>query len=180
MSSASSSDQRAQPVIARLVEACSVDERIAAIFLGGSLARGQADEYSDIDLCIILADDAYTDVISGREAFVRAFGEPLFLEDFGQDDKVFVFLADGTDLELNFFREDDLDSIRSGPHIVLLDNGGILTGAEFPLPELDREAQLEELRRILFWFWHDLAHFTTAMGRGQLWWAAGQLEQLRH
>ena len=30
------------------------------------------------------------------------------------------------------------------------------------------------------WFWHDLGHFTTAIARDQLWWAAGQLEQLRN
>ena len=30
------------------------------------------------------------------------------------------------------------------------------------------------------WFWHDLGHFTTAIAREELWWAAGQLEQLRN
>jgi hypothetical protein len=28
-------------------------------------------------------------------------------------------------------------------------------------------------------FWHEWAHFTTALGRGKLWWAQGQLESLR-
>jgi hypothetical protein len=35
------------------------------------------------------------------------------------------------------------------------------------------------LRRQVYWFWHDLSHFITAMGRGQLWWGYGQLEALR-
>lgn len=166
-------------VIARLVESCSADDRIAAIFLGGSLARGEADEYSDVDLCVIVADDAYTEIVSGREAFVRRLGEPLFLEDFGHDEMAFAILADGTELEFNFFRVSDLLAIRSGPHRVLLDKEGILAGAQFPPSGLDHAAQVEELRRILFWFWHDLAHFTTAIGREKLWWAAGQLEQLR-
>jgi hypothetical protein len=38
---------------------------------------------------------------------------------------------------------------------------------------------VETLRRLVYWFWHDLSHFITAMGRGQLWWAYGQLEELR-
>jgi predicted nucleotidyltransferase len=164
-------------VIARVVASCSADDRITAAFLGGSVARGDADEYSDIDLCVIVADDAYTDVLAGREALVRKLGEPLFVEDFG--DTVFVILADGTELELNFFREGDLGSIRSGPHRVLLDRDGILADATFPLPSPDHTAQVEQLRRILFWFWHDLGHLITAIGRGRLWWAAGQLEQLR-
>ena len=165
-------------MIARVVASCSADDRITAVFLGGSVARGDADEYSDIDLCVIVADDAFDDVLAEREVLVRKIGEPLFVEDFGGD-AVFVILADGTELELNLFRESDLGSIRSGPHRVLLDRHGILADAVFPLPSRDQGTQVEELRRILLWFWHDLGHLTTAIGRGRLWWAAGQLEQLR-
>ena len=169
-----------EEMITRVVEVCSADDRIAAVFLGGSVARGEADAYSDIDLCFIVADGAYPDVISGREAFVRQIGDPLFVEDFGNEHMAFAILADGTDLELHFFRAGDLRSITSGPHRVLLDEDGILTGIEFPVPEVDPATQVGSLRQILFWFWHDLAHFTAAIGRDQLWWAAGQLEQLRH
>jgi predicted nucleotidyltransferase len=171
--------ETAEGVIARLVESCAADDRVAALFLGGSLARDEADKYSDIDLCVIVRDEAYGDVIAGRDTFVRAIGEPLFLEDFGNGNMAFVILVDGTELEFNYFAESDLDAIRSGPHRVLLDKDGILTNRAFPLPETDRAAQVEALREILLWFWHDAGHFTTAIGRGQLWWAAGQLEQLR-
>jgi predicted nucleotidyltransferase len=163
----------------RFVEMCTADERIVASFLGGSRARGEADEHSDIDLCMIVADHTYDDVVAGRETIVRRLGEPLFLEDFGNDHMAFAILADGTELELHFFSQGDMHSIRSGPHTVLFDPDGILAGIEFPPPELDPAAQVEQLRQILYWFWHDVAHFTAAIGRGQLWWAAGQLEQLR-
>ena len=166
-------------MITQLVESCATDDRIAALFLGGSRARGEDDEYSDIDLCVIVRDDAYDDVIAGRDTFVRTVGEPLFLEDFGNDNMAFVILAGGTELELHFFGVGDVATIRPGPHRVLLDKDGILAGVTFPLPEPDRAARVEGLRDILFWFWHDVGHFTTAVGRGQLWWAAGQLEQLR-
>ena len=36
-------------LIARVVDVCAHDDRIAAVFLGGSRARGEADEHSDID-----------------------------------------------------------------------------------------------------------------------------------
>ena len=175
----SSVTETAEGVITQLVESCATDDRIAALFLGGSRARGEDDEYSDIDLCVIVRDDAYDDVIAGRDTFVRTVGEPLFLEDFGNGNMAFVILAGGTELELHFFGVGDLDTIRSGPHRVLLDKDGILAGVTFPLPEPDRAARVGGLRDILFWFWHDVGHFTTAVGRGQLWWAAGQLEQLR-
>jgi hypothetical protein len=35
------------------------------------------------------------------------------------------------------------------------------------------------LRQMLAWFWHELSHFIAAIGRSELWWAAGQLESLR-
>ena len=118
-------------------------------------------------------------MIADREAFVRRIGEPLFLENFGNENMAFVILAGGAELEFHFFRARDLHRIRSGPHRVLLDEDAILAGLEFPLPEVDLAARVESLRGVLFWFWHDLGHFTTAIGRDQLWWAAGQLEQLR-
>jgi len=35
------------------------------------------------------------------------------------------------------------------------------------------------LRGLIYWFWHELSHFISAMGRGHLWWAHGQLSALR-
>jgi hypothetical protein len=47
-------------LIARAVDVCAHDDRIAAVFLSGSRARGEADDYSDIDLCLIVRDDGTT------------------------------------------------------------------------------------------------------------------------
>lgn len=161
------------------MEACSDDERIVAAFLGGSNAWGEADEYSDIDLCLIAADEVYDDVVAGRASIIRRLGEPLFLEAFGNDALAFFILAQGTEGELYFGRESELDEIDAGPFRSLVDKKGILPGTAFPWREPDHEQQAEELRRILHWFWHDLSHFIAALGRGHLWWASGQLEQLR-
>jgi hypothetical protein len=72
-----------------------------------------------------------------------------------------------------------LDEVIHGPYRTLLDRKGILGGSEDALPEPDPMTQTKELRRILYWFWHDLSPFIAALGRGHLWWAAGQLEALR-
>ena len=66
-----------------------------------------------------------------------------------------------------------------GPFEPLLDERGILAGAEFPFSPPDPDEQREHLRQIVNWFWHELSHFVTALGRGDLWWAYGQLEALR-
>jgi predicted nucleotidyltransferase len=167
-------------VIERLVALCSADERIVAAFLGGSHARAEADEFSDLDLCLITTDEAYEEVVSGRRAIIEQLGEPLFLEDFGLEGIVFFILADGTEAELFFRRASALDEIRDvGPYRTLLDKEGVLAGAEFPVREPDRAGQVEALSRLVHWFWHDLSHLIAALGRGQLWWAHGQLEALR-
>jgi predicted nucleotidyltransferase len=167
-------------VIERFVDLCSADERIVAAFLGGSRARGEADEYSDIDLCLITTDEAYEEVVSDRQDIIEQLGEPLFLEDFGHEDLVFFILADGAEAELFFGRESGLHEIHGvGPFRILLDKRGIFTDAAFPVREPDRAEQIESLRRLLHWFWHDLSHLIAALGRGQLWWAYGQLEALR-
>jgi predicted nucleotidyltransferase len=166
-------------VITRFVDACTADGRIVAAFLGGSIARGEADAYSDLDLGLLVADDAYNDVLAERADFIRKLGDPLFLEDFGHEGIAFFILPDGTEGELFFGRESELGEFLEGPHRALVDRKGLLAGAGFVRPKPDPAVQAEELRRVLYWFWHELSHFIAALGRGHLWWAAGQLEALR-
>lgn len=148
--------------------------------LGGSYARGTADAYSDVDLYLITRDDAYEDFLVGRADFVQQLGEPVFLEDFGATDAVFYIFADGTEGELRIASASGFRQLPRGPYQVLLEKQGMLASAPFSADERQSDAQLEILRRQVNWFWHDLSHFITALARGQLWWAYGQLEVLRH
>ena len=168
-----------QVVMNRFVAACQADECVVAATLYGSYARGAADAYSDLDLGLITTDEAYEDFVAGREAFIRLLGEPLLLEDFDLPNIVFFIFPDGTEVELALGRESQFNHNHGGPYKVLLDKKNILAGAVFPRNEPTQAEQTETLRRLVYWFWHDLSHFIAAMGRGQLWWAYGQLEALR-
>jgi len=171
-----------QIVMNRFVAACQADERVVAAFLGGSKARGTTDAYSDLDLYLITTDEAYDDFKASRETFLRLLGEPVFLEDFhdyGFDMVCFIF-SDGTEGELALGRESHFHHMHGGPYRVLLDKKGILAGAVFPWYEPAQAEQIETLRHLVSWFWHDLSHhFITAMARGQVWSAYGALEELR-
>ncbi|HEU5441678.1 MAG TPA: hypothetical protein VFU88_20515, partial [Ktedonobacterales bacterium] len=47
-------------------------------------------------------------------------------------------------------------------------------------PEVAQTEQIETLRRLLSWFWHDLSHHVlTPLARGQPWAAYGGLQDLR-
>jgi predicted nucleotidyltransferase len=166
-------------IVERFIAACRADERIVAAFLVGSYARGTADAYSDLDLRLVIADEAYPDFVAGRAAFGRSLGEPAFLEDFDFPDYVFLIFPAGAEVELALTRESAVGHIFDQPHRVLLDKKGLVAGAAPPPRPAAQAEQIETLRRQVYWFWHDLSHFITAMARGQLWWAYGQLEALR-
>jgi predicted nucleotidyltransferase len=170
-----------QAAIRHFVAACQDDERVIAAFLGGSYARGAADAYSDLDLYLITSDEGYASFVAERQVFMQRLGTPLFLKDFTNYgfDLILFMLADGTEGELGLSRASHFIHIHSGPYTVLLDKQGILAGAVFPLAGPPEAEQLETLRDHLQWFGHDLSHFITALGRGQLWAAAGALEGLR-
>ena len=164
----------------RFVKACQADDRILAACLVGSYAKGKADPYSDIDLVIITTDNAHEEFYLQRETFLRSLGELAFLENFGIPDLALYMYADGTEGELNFGSQGRLAQLFDGPFRILLDKQNILDGVTYASSmKFDAQRQNEKLRQIIFVFWHEMSHFTTAMERGQLWWAIGQLEALR-
>jgi hypothetical protein len=169
-----SEEAATQAFIKRFVAVCEADVRVAALLLIGSRASGRSDRFSDLDLLLVTTDAAYDAVLAGREELLRSLGEPQLLEDFDIPGIAFVMYADGVDLELNFARVGDLRL--AAPHRVLLDKADVMEGVvQVPAKEVDRE----RLRRQLHWFWHDLSHLITALGRGHTWWAYGQLDDLR-
>ena len=52
-----------QTLFDRAVERLAQDERIRAVWLGGSFGRGTADRASDLDLLVAVHDDAYDDFV---------------------------------------------------------------------------------------------------------------------
>ena len=168
-----------QAFVELFVKACRADDRIVAAFLGGSTVKGYADAYSDVDLCVITTDSSFEGFYRQRETFLRTLGELVFLEDFDNPNIAFYIFSDDTEGELNFVNESRLEEIHAGPFRVLVDKKNLLQGAVFPEAAPSSADQIEKLRRQIQWFWHELSHFVTAMQRGQLWWAQGQLEALR-
>jgi predicted nucleotidyltransferase len=171
-----------QIITNRFIAACNADDRVIAAFIGGSYARGKNDAYSDLDFGLIITDETYEYFLEDREAFIRLLGEPVFLEDYYGDGADFVFsiFSDGTEVELALGRESHFNHIHVGPYKVLLDKKGILAGAVFVWNQPTEAEQIETLRGMINWFWHNLSHhFITPMARGQLWSAYGALEDIR-
>jgi len=141
--------QNHQVVVDRFINACEFDDRIVAAFLGGSYARGTADEHSDLDLYLVIADNAFDNFIANRDAFLHLFGEPVFIEDFDIPNFVFYIYADGTEGELWFGPASNFTHMHSGPYIVLVDKKNILTGVEFSGDKQGSAEQTEKLRQLI-------------------------------
>ena len=54
------------------------DARVVGMILGGSLAHGTADSYSDIDLYVVARDGAFDAVFDERDVAALTVGSPLF------------------------------------------------------------------------------------------------------
>lgn len=57
------------------------DSDVLAIYLAGSLARGTFDNYSDIDIHIIVTPEKKAEYIKNKQNRARNWGEVLFFED---------------------------------------------------------------------------------------------------
>ena len=64
-------------LLRRAVEHFRDDERVTGLVLGGSLAHGVADSYSDVDLYIVAREESFDAVFQEREAVALALGSPL-------------------------------------------------------------------------------------------------------
>jgi hypothetical protein len=65
-------------VLARAVRSLSALDGVDAIYLSGSLAEKTEDQYSDIDLRVVVADVAYESVRAQREQLPTTWGPFLF------------------------------------------------------------------------------------------------------
>lgn len=63
----------------------SNDKEVLAIFYGGSTVRGNNDLYSDLDLRVVVTEEAYSKYIANKKERARNWGEVLYFEDRGQN-----------------------------------------------------------------------------------------------
>jgi predicted nucleotidyltransferase len=65
----------------RFRRAAEDEPLVLAAFLGGSYAAGRATEASDLDVYVITRADDYDAFWRRREEFMRAWGDPVRLQD---------------------------------------------------------------------------------------------------
>jgi predicted nucleotidyltransferase len=161
------------------------DTRAVGLVLSGSLAKGGADFYSDVDLYVMVRDGAFEDVLAERTATAEALGSPLFgfaVDPVAGGSTDHIVLYEGpVKFDFMYLRESDL-----GPHprwdgcVVLKDTDGrlgtVVARSEALGPPRPSAEVLWELNQK---FWTLSWYAFGKIERGELWEALDGLHSIR-
>jgi predicted nucleotidyltransferase len=72
-----------QQLLDSVVSDLTNDSDVLAVYLGGSLAKGNFDVYSDIDLRIVVKSEKHREFVAEKLSRPKRWGDILFFEDLG-------------------------------------------------------------------------------------------------
>jgi predicted nucleotidyltransferase len=165
--------------LAEAVARLAADPRVVGVAGGGSLVTGNIDEFSDLDLVIVVDDEAYEGVLAARRTLAAALGTLLecFTGEHVGEPRLLICLYGPPLLhvDLKFVPLRDAH-VRVEDPVILYEREARLSAAlsrgaaRFPEPD---QAWLGER----FWIW---VHYgATKIGRGELFEALDFLSFLR-
>lgn len=155
------------------------DARVAGVAVTGSIAKGRPDVYSDVDLILVIDDEAYDAVMRERLALIGSWGSLVagFTGEHVGEPRVVITLVGPPLLHVDFkfVRASDFAERIEDPEI-LWDRDGALTGALAQQPPAVPSLDLQWIED-RFWVW---VHYGAAkLGRGELFETIGFLAYLR-
>ncbi|MFN6471732.1 MAG: nucleotidyltransferase domain-containing protein [Nostoc sp. SerVER01] len=145
------------------------DERLLGVAIAGSYLTGEMDEYSDLDLIIVVDDVHYQQVLQERQVLASKLGKLLaaFTGEHVGEPRLLICLYDEplVHVDLKFLLLEDFQKDRVENPIVLWEQRNLLSLAvcENPRNYPPVDPQWIEDR---FWVW---VHYgATKLGRGEL------------
>jgi predicted nucleotidyltransferase len=176
-------------LLERAVARLRDDARVVALVVGGSLAHGLADPYSDVDLYVVVRDETFDGVLAERDAVAGGVGSPLFAFDVdpvpgGSTDRIVVY--EGPDgfpvkFDLMYLKESDLEPAPKWSGCpVLKDEGGraaavVARSEGLAPPPPSPEALLELNQKFWTLCWYAFGKIVL----GELWEALDGLHNIR-
>ena len=154
--------------IERFAALCAEDERVAAVFLSGSYASGDPDEFSDVDLMLVAADSAYEALFEDRWRIMGRLGELVLADDFdgfGRDMLLYLY-ADGVDGEVDLHRRSTVSWAHPSRLFPLVDKDAVAADVRaWPTPE--RAERARRISHIFNRFWRHVWLGAGALGRSR-------------
>ncbi len=155
------------------------DSRVAGVAMAGSIARGNPDIYSDVDLIVVVDDEAFDAVMKERLTLIGSWTALVagFTGEHVGEPRLIITLVGPPLLHVDFkfVRASEFAERIEDPDI-LWDRDGSLAAclAAHPLAAAQYDQQWIEDR---FWIW---VHYgATKLGRGELFEVIGFLGYLR-
>jgi len=172
-------------LLERAVARFRADDRVAGLILGGSLARGGVDFYSDVDLYIVVRDEAFDDIFAERDVAAEATGAPLFrfvVDPLPGGSRDYIVTYEGPiKVDFMYLKESDLKPASKWAGCAVLEDAtGSLAAvvdrsAGAAPPTLGRE-ELEDInQRFWTWCWYVFGKII----RGELWEAVDGIHTIR-
>ncbi len=169
-----------KPIIQRITEVLQEDSRVLAAWLEGSIARGEDDDLSDIDLWIAVKDRNFNTFVEEREQFAAQLGPVLSVlypktPDQPEDIESFKILLEDhpTSLSIDvdvqkesrkfsFTKDSDAEECK-----VLFDKGSIIKYQPFNPQEVEEYAR-ELFEDTVLRFWHCIPKVAVLLQRNDL------------
>lgn len=159
-------------LLERAVSYFQDDGRVVGMILGGSLAHGAGDIYSDVDLYVVARDESFEAVFDERDAAARTIGSPLFrftVDPVPGGSRDYIVMYQGpVKLDLMYYRESEIKpDPKWARRLVLKDDSGslqsVISRSAGIVP--DSMALLELNQRFWTWCWYVFGKIM----RGELW-----------
>jgi hypothetical protein len=149
-----------------LQSAVDSDTRIRAAWLEGSLGRGNADRYSDIDLHLLMDKESVESFREGAEAWLSAIRPLVLYRLMFNGAMINALTLDGLRLDA-WLHTDETIAIDERKAQIWIDREGALTPGKRPEPP-QPAALATRLEQQIAEFWRCIALTPSVVGRGEL------------
>ena len=161
------------------------DPRVIGLVVGGSVAKGRVDLYSDIDLYIVVRDEDFDEVFAERDAAAEKIGKPLFrfIPDhlpFGRHWYIVLYQG-AVQLDFKYTRVSEMTpSEVLADYVILKDSASFLADVQSKSqgllrPQLDPKRLLALNQKFWIWCWYVFGKIK----RGELWTALAGINDIR-
>lgn len=166
-------------LLERAVRLLEVDERVVAVWLHGSIGRGMHDDWSDLDLWIVVADAHIEAVVAERAQFAAHVGEPLLTVEAPQNapegGAYLLVMYPGTvgPLILDCSWQPQSKAQRPSDTRLIFDRAGLSLAQSYI--HVPGDNALEQAKKQTAFFWMMAAVVAKNIVRGQSWEVVGLL-----
>ena len=150
--------QKRDTLLERLTLALQNDERVKAAWLTGSFGRGEADEWSDLDIQVIVEDEHFEQIVAQPSQLFELAGEPLLVFGIsGPSDSLpggrfwLVMYAGAIEVDWNIGPSSKAE--RAEAAVVLFDRIGVSVASSPSAISLEERRTLAERTLLFFGQW---------------------------